>query len=104
MKAALILALSACGWTPKHVALAGASTALLAFDWHQTQSIARDCLELNPIIGACGERVPVNAYFPVVILAHVALAHVVGAEWRPVLLGAIVGAEAATVWSNASVE
>ncbi len=94
------LALVGCGWTPKHVAGAAVSTALLAADWYQTRGITRDCLELNPVIGRCGENVPVDIYFPVVMLTQVALAHAVGADWRPVLLGAVAGAEGATVWSN----
>jgi hypothetical protein len=84
-------ALSGCAPT-----LAVSSTALLVADWHQTQDIVANCQELNPVIGQCGERVPVNVYFPVVILGNLALGAILGKWWW----ATIMGAEAATVWSN----
>ncbi len=99
-----LLLTTACGWTKQQVALGAASTALLTVDWYQTKSIALGCQELNPVIGPCGERVPVDLYMMGVIASSLVLAHFVGDRWRPVLLGALAGAEAATVWSNASVE
>jgi hypothetical protein len=102
--AVLALALVGCGWTKQQVALGAASTAMLTVDWYQSQGITRDCVELNPVIGPCGERVPLDLYFMGVMAANLALAHAIGSEWRSVWLGAMAGAEAATVWSNASAE
>lgn len=95
----IALALSGCGWTARQATLAATSTALLAADWKQTRGITAQCLELNPLLGECGERFPVNVYFPLVMVANLGIAHLLG-PWREVQLGAVTGAEAATVWSN----
>jgi hypothetical protein len=104
MKAALLALLVGCGWTPKQVALGSISTMLLTMDWWQTVGITQQCVELNPIIGPCGERVPVDLYMMGAIVGHLVLAHVVGPDWRPVVLGGVAGAEVATVWANAASE
>jgi hypothetical protein len=105
MKAFIALALAAgcASWTPRQAALATLSTALLVTDWQQTHSITTRCLELNPVIGACGENIPVNVYFPAVIAASLAVGHIAG-DWRDTFFGALAGAEAVTVWTNASYE
>lgn len=105
MKALLLCAaLAGCGWSKQHVAMGAVSTAFLTVDWYQTMGITRDCQELNPAIGPCGERIHPDLWMIGAIAGHLALAHLVGAGWRPVVLGAMAGAEAATVWSNGSVE
>ncbi len=106
MRAALLAAILAtgCGWTRQQVALGAVSTALLTVDWYQTTDITRRCLELNPVVGPCGERMGADAYMMTAIAGSLLLAHVTGSDWRSVVLGSIAGAEAATVWSNASAE
>jgi hypothetical protein len=95
---------SGCGWTRTQVALGATSTALLSVDWWQTKSIVNRCLELNPVIGPCGERVHEDVYMMTVIAGNLVVAHLLGRDWREVWLGAMTGAEAATVWSNASID
>jgi hypothetical protein len=99
MRYLLIGLLLACTPTQRRAALAVTSTTFLAADWAQTANITRDCSELNPVLGRCGERVPVHLYFPTIIVGHLALA-VLLPEWSETILGGMAGAEAATVWSN----
>lgn len=103
----MLLALSlaaACTPTQRTVALGTVSTALLAVDWHQSRGITRQCLELNPLIGPCGERTSPDVYFPAVTMIHLAIGALLPSDARDAWFGAIGGLEAATVWSNASVQ
>ncbi len=98
---ALVAALAGCSWNTRDRVLGAAATTFLFADWMQTRTGATPhCLELNPIIGACGERVHPDVYFPLVILGNLVAAELMGSDWRPVALGAMTGAEAATVWAN----
>lgn len=66
---ALVLTLLAgCGWTTRQKAMATTATALLAIDWKQTYTITRRCTEGNPLLGNCGQNIPVEAYFSMVII------------------------------------
>lgn len=96
---ALALALSGCGWGAQQKSFAAATTALLAVDWHQTHGIVDRCGEINPVIGPCGERLPVNFYFPVVTMGVIVIANLLP-EQRDALLGVVAGAEGATIWNN----
>ncbi len=101
MKALLLAAIVACTPAQRTTSLALASTTLLAVDWSQTRGgITSACRELNPIIGPCGDRVPVDMYFPVVIVAHLALGLAMREPWRDVWFGTVAGAQAATTWAN----
>lgn len=97
---AIALAFAACTPTQRTTALALSSTTFIVADWYQTQGITAACQELNPIIGACGERVSVNTYFPVAIAAHLTVGLLLPAHWRDVWFGAVAGAQVSTVWSN----
>lgn len=104
MKLPLILAL--CGVTgclspaQRTTGLAMAAVTTLAIDWHQTRAITRNCNELNPIIGPCGERVSVDLYFPLVIAGTLVLAAALDRPWGDMVLAGVAGAEGATIWSN----
>lgn len=80
--------------------LAMAAVTTLAIDWHQTHDITRRCNELNPVLGPCGERFPVDVYFPLVIAGTLVLAAVLDRTWGDMVLAGVAGAEGATIWSN----
>lgn len=92
--------LGGCTHAQRTTALSLASTSLLVVDWQQTTDVPMTCTELNPIIGKCGERVPVDTYFPVAIGAHLAVGLLLPRRWREIWFATVAGAEASTVWSN----
>jgi hypothetical protein len=97
----LTVTLAACTPTQRTATLALTSTALIAADWHQTRSgITASCFEQNPIIGACGENVPPDLYFPVAIALNLAAGLVLPRPWRDVWFAGVTGAQTSTVWSN----
>ena len=92
-----------CGWTPRQHALATAAVGGLAADWAQTRDIVRTCQEHNPLIGPCGEGIPVDAYFPLTIVATLAVGAAMG-EWRDVLFAGVAGVQWSTVYANTLVD
>lgn len=102
MRALAFVALAGClSPSQRTTALALASTATLAADWAQTRGITARCTELNPVLGRCGERFPVDLYFPLVILGHLFLAAQLPPPWQEAFLAGMAGVEGATVWRNA---
>ena len=86
MKAMLAMAaaLSGCcykNWTDRDVLLQGTIIGLQAVDWGQTQGITADGRELNPIVGAHGERVPLNLYAPAIMVCNVLVSAVLPHGW-----------------------
>lgn len=100
MKALALVLLVACTPAQRTVALASASTALLAVDWHQTRGIVKECAETNPVIGQCGERVSPDTYFPVVALVHLAVGATLPRHWRELWFSTIAGVQGSTTWLN----
>jgi hypothetical protein len=97
----LVLALFGCqGWRKQDTALEVAFVGTALVDWHQTISITHDCVETNPMIGNCGDTVTPNLYFPVVLVAHAAIAACLPHTWRTVFLAFTTGIEASTIWGN----
>jgi hypothetical protein len=66
----VLVTLAACStpqnWRKRDQAIEGSTT----IDWVQSIHIVDDCKEGNPIIGACGERLHPNIYFPIVLLTQ----------------------------------
>ncbi|MDB4954269.1 MAG: hypothetical protein JWO36_1838 [Myxococcales bacterium] len=100
----ILIALWGCSnWTHKDTVLETAFIAVTAIDWEQTETITHNCGELNPAIGRCGDVIPVNLYFPVVIAAHIAIAAVLPPGWcRAAFQGITFGVEATTTYWNHS--
>lgn len=70
-------------------------------DWHQTKDIIKNCDEINPIIGKCGQRVNMHVYFVGVLAIEMITARLMSQNWRSTFHGAWIGVEAATVYDNA---
>lgn len=61
----VLACVASCGGVAyRDVALQGAFTTALVADALQTQVITARCTEANPVIGRCGELVPLDVYFP----------------------------------------
>lgn len=74
--------------------------AFMAIDGLETSAIAAHCAETNPIIGPCGQRVPVTFYFPFIMAAHGASTFVMPQKYRPWWISAALGLEIATLWES----
>lgn len=100
--AVLLLTLAACpsDWSKRDTLLEGAAITVTIIDWKQSRRYARDCTELNPIIGECGERMGVDAYFLSAILVEGIVSRLLPTHWRPAFQGVWLGAEGATVIGN----
>lgn len=104
MKVLALCLLFACSWTKSEVAAETAALAATVGDWHQTQDITGACTEGNALIGACGQNVPPNYYFPVVMAAHAAVAALLPHRWRLAWSALTLGAEVNQVWMNYEAE
>jgi hypothetical protein len=97
----LIVALAACtSWRPQHVALESAFVVATAIDWHQTETYTAHCTESNPVLGSCGQHIPVDLYFPLVIAAHLTFAALIDGDYRTAWAAFGAGVESQQVWSN----
>lgn len=93
---AAIVALSGCAtinykpdpWTTQDTVLQGVFSALAVVDWGQTRSgvaemktdqwgnvVGYRYRELNPVLGAHPTKSSIDAYFPVILLAHAGIAY-----------------------------
>ena len=102
-----LLALAGCQhWTKGDTARELGFAAVTSADWYQTEAIARDCQEVNPIVGPCGGTMgpgtgaPVDAVMPVMLLAHAAVSAMLPPSWRRAWQWGGIGAEGATVVEN----
>ncbi len=82
------------------IALQLGVTATLLADWHQTRRITANCLEANPIMGRCGEKLSPDIYFPVAIVAHATLARLLPRPYGRILQGLTIGKQLHTVGRN----
>lgn len=90
-----------CGaWSAGNLAMEGTYVASMAVDWDQTVGITRHCVEVNPIIGRCGQRVPPWVYFPLAVFLHVGVAGALRGEYRTAFQGTTLGIELATIFWN----
>lgn len=78
-------------WTKTDTALEAACVGLAVLDLNQTTQITRDCMEGNPILGPCGDRVPPAVWFPTMIVLHAITSYLLPSDWRHAFQGVTVG-------------
>lgn len=104
--AALFLALATLagcgGWTKKDTLAELGFATMTSVDWVQTNTIVMVCDEENSIIGACGEKMSPDVYFPTAIVLHAAIAAALPPRWRLAWQAIATGAELNQVWNNAA--
>lgn len=82
----------------------GAVAVTLAADMVSTMHVTDMCREANPVIGRCGERVPVAVFFPLVLVAHTVLtATIPEGTWRTGFQSMTVGVEGHAAFRNTMV-
>lgn len=100
----LVLLTGCCGphrWTKTDVALESAFALETVADGFQSTTFVDNCHEENPVIGPCGNRVPLPVYIPVSALLHAGITWAIPeGKWRTLWLGITVGAEADTLYAN----
>lgn len=107
MRWMLILCLvAACGprgWDRTNTAMEATMFAELAVDGYQTRTIVSNCQEYNPVIGPCGDRVPLGVYIPVTAVLHAVIAYALPPRARNIFQAATAGAEAHVIYFNSIV-
>jgi hypothetical protein len=99
----LAVALAGCGgWTRKDTLAELGFATMTTVDWVQTNSIVTVCEEENSIIGACGENMSPDVYFPMALALHAAIAATLPPRWRLAWQAIATGAELNQVWNNAA--
>ncbi len=89
------------GWSRVDSASQVAVAATLAADGYQTMDyIGPHCMERNPIIGECGDRVPIPIYMPAVFALELGAAYLLPPQARRWFVGVFGGFEAAIVYTN----
>ena len=90
-------------WSHEDVAREVGYMILHGRDWAQTRTIAKnpqEHSELNPILGEHPSTGKVNNYFLATGLGHIALAHVLGSDWRKYFQYGTIGLEAVVTQRN----
>lgn len=92
-------------WTRLDSAIEATVLASLAVDYVQTVRICRDPIiptheETNPVMGTRGDRVPPEAYFATVAVAHVIAARVLPQPWRGISQGVVLSFQARSIAIN----
>ena len=90
-------------WDGTNTVLEVTFAAELAVDGMQTRQIVADCQEYNPVIGPCGDRVPLGAYIPLTGLLHLAVSYFLPPKARLVWQSVTVGAEGHVIYFNSIV-
>jgi hypothetical protein len=103
----LVVMLGACAtpgphaWRRSDVALEAVFLGALAADWSQSGKYVDGCREANPVIGSCGERMPLAGYILITAALHLVVTHVLPTgTWRTAWLGLTAGVELDTVLAN----
>lgn len=91
------------GWDRANTAMEAAFLGELTVDAIQTRTIVADCQEYNPIVGPCNNRMPYQAYVPVLGLLHVVAAVALPPRYRDWFQAATIGIEGHVVFFNALV-
>ncbi|MCW5802176.1 MAG: hypothetical protein KIT31_07295 [Deltaproteobacteria bacterium] len=89
-------------WSKQDTLLEAGFAAATMADWAQTRGIVSVCGEVNPLIGACGDVVPVHVYFPLAIVAHAAISAALPPRLRTAWQAIGIGAQVNQVWHNRS--
>ena len=93
-----------CGprrWTTSDIVLESSFAVMTTIDGLQSRKFVDSCREQNPIIGNCGQRVPLALYIPVSELVHFAIAYAFHhGTGRTIYLGVTDGAELDTIYAN----
>ena len=88
-------------WTRSDVIMESTFVAATVVDGLQSVAITDGCREQNPILGRCGDRVPLGVYIPVTVLLHIGLTWLIPhGTWRTAFLGLSDGLELDTVYAN----
>lgn len=113
MLAASVLLVTGCAsmttgkrrWDGTDIGMQTAFTTAVLLDaeqtvWNNKLGDMR-CGESNPIVGPCGDRVPVGVYVPAVLLLHTGVAHAIPhGRWRTLFQAATIGFESAIIYGN----
>ncbi len=91
-------------WTWGDTALEAAFAGITAMDWDQTRALANHydpyVWETNPLLGHHPSVSRVNAYFPLYIVTHAAVAYVLPKPWRTIFQSIWIGYESDQVYNN----
>lgn len=87
-------------WDTTNTALEATFAAEITVDGLQTRKIVADCQEYNPVIGPCGDRVPLGVYIPLTGILHAAISYVLPPKARLIWQSATSGAEANVIYYN----
>jgi hypothetical protein len=87
-------------WSKVDYSLEGAFVLETVYDGIQSRAIVAKCFETNPIIGDCGNRVPLGVYIPLSIIVQAGVAAFLPSDLRTAWLGLTTGAEADVVYTN----
>ena len=106
MRYAVALAFLAgcCGahrWSKADAALETTFAFATAVDGLESTEIVGRCIEANPVLGPCGNRVPLGVYIPLGMLVHAGVTWLIPhGAWRTAFLGLTAGAELDTIYAN----
>lgn len=87
-------------WTDRDTAAEMVFGLAMVGDYLQTRQIARQGLEMNPIMGRRGERVKPEIYFPATLILHVATAWALPRPYRNVFQALSITVETGFVGYN----
>jgi hypothetical protein len=106
MTRAILLFLFACSgprkWTKLDVGLeVGFSGAVIVDAWQSSHSAIHECTESNPILGPCGDRVPLSVYVPAIMILHAAISHAIPTgRYRTLFQAMTLGLEIGIIYGN----
>jgi len=99
---AIVLCLALCtgcvGWSRHDTARELAFTGEMALDTAQSITIGEQCMEENPIVGMCGQRLAF--YMPGMVIVHVVTSALLPPDKRRAWQWLTLGVEGSTVMAN----
>lgn len=89
------------GWSKTDTIAEAGFAAATTVDGLQSVGITHGCAEANPVIGPCGERVPLGIYMPSMVVLHAAVSALLPrGAWRRGWQMATLGVEGGAAYSN----